>query len=146
MRLDIRSAGFPAPVTKQDVMRTIVSAPLLACALVPAVWRNNYTGPSLCSFPAWSDHVMLCAKPKVYATVAENQATAKPHFVIPTHGSLGSISLLASVLFRPSWSRPGGSHLNHNRSRGPQLINIHFYHCIRCIYYRCFICCHPSPV
>ena len=35
-----------------------------------ATQRNTYTGPSLLAFHIWYNDVMLCAKPKVYATVA----------------------------------------------------------------------------
>ena len=35
-----------------------------------AMLRNFYTGPSLHGFPKWADDVMLCAKCKVWGTVA----------------------------------------------------------------------------
>ena len=46
----------------------------MCCRVVQAAQRNTYTGLSLCGVHIWSDDVMLCANPKVYATVAGNQA------------------------------------------------------------------------
>ena len=49
-------------------------------ALLHAVRRNTYTGPSLYGFHIWSHVIMLCAKPKVFVTVVISrwQMTKQP--------------------------------------------------------------------
>ena len=54
--------------------------------IVPAMQRNNYTGPSLHSFHIWSDEFMLCAKPKVYVTMVKNQAMSGNRGKLPKSG------------------------------------------------------------